>query len=168
MQVLIYSDVHDNVLNLQRVFSKAKNLGVKKALALGDFGSPNAIRAIIENGLPTKAVFGNTDGEKVMSFKLASESNGILSITPKTSDIIEMSNKKVYIDHFPDIAPTLAVSGEFDAVFYGHTHEIEYEKLENGCILANPGEVGGYITGKSTFLVWNTKLDEIKEYELNI
>lgn len=62
---------------------------------------------------------------------------------------------KIAFVHFPDKAKTLAETGKYDFVFYGHTHKPWTEKIGN-CTLLNPGNVTGDFY-PPTFAIWDTK-----------
>ena len=60
----------------------------------------------------------------------------------------------------------LADSGSFDIILSGHTHSLSNKKLENGILVINPGELCGYLTGKSTFAIIDTEKMESEIIEL--
>ena len=54
-----------------------------------------------------------------------------------------------------ELLRSLTVCGGYDVVIYGHTHQASV--TEEGCTLViNPGEICGYLTGKSTFAILDT------------
>ena len=53
--------------------------------------------------------------------------------------------------HYPELAIPIAKSGVYDIVVYGHTHQIDVQKEMS--LLLNPGETGGWMTGKSTVAI---------------
>jgi hypothetical protein len=56
-------------------------------------------------------------------------------------------------------------SGYFDAVIHGHSHNKSIEK-KGKTISINPGEVCGYLTGKSTIALIDTAKNEARIIEL--
>ena len=74
--------------------------------------------------------------------------------------------KKIFLTHYPDMARSMAKSGDCDAVFYGHDHTTLFETLDNGCVLANPGEVAASTTNRCTFMVWDTETNDIQTYDV--
>jgi putative phosphoesterase len=62
---------------------------------------------------------------------------------------------------------TALINGEsFDVVVHGHTHKPEvYRKGKT--LVVNPGEVCGYLTGKSTVALFDTNKREAKIIELS-
>ena len=54
--------------------------------------------------------------------------------------------------HKNDVIAELAKSQSYDVIIYGHTHHKDlYE--EGKTTVINPGECGGWLTGKSTIAV---------------
>ena len=66
--------------------------------------------------------------------------------------------------HYPELAIPIAKSGEYDIVVYGHTHKIDIQKGES--LLLNPGETGGWTTGKATVAVVDIETLEATIHEL--
>jgi len=56
---------------------------------------------------------------------------------------VSIDGKQVGFIHYPEIAETMAKSGKYDFVFYGHTHR-QMAEMVGDCLLLNPGEVFGY------------------------
>ena len=59
----------------------------------------------------------------------------------------------------------LSASHKADVIIYGHTHEIDIRKGET--LIINPGEGGGWLTGRATAVLLDlTTMDiEIEEIE---
>ena len=54
-----------------------------------------------------------------------------------------------------ELLRSLTKYGGYDVLVYGHTHEAKV--VEGGqTLVINPGEICGYLTGKSTFAILNT------------
>lgn len=162
MKVAIYSDIHDNFYNLRLALEIIKQKDIRHAICLGDFINPGIVREIITHGIKTFAVWGNNDGEKPAITKLSCASNGIFEIADTTFSDFEIDGKPVFLTHHPDFALPLARSGDFKAIFYGHDHVAFSEKLPNGCLLANPGEISSHKTNSCTFMIWDTETNEVE------
>ena len=65
----------------------------------------------------------------------------------------------------PELALPLARSGNYDLVVFGHTHEVE-ERIEKGLML-NPGEVGGWLTGRCTVALVDLESLEVEIRDLS-
>jgi len=165
MKIAVYSDIHDNQHNMRAALAKMKEVNIDSALFLGDFNAPFIVKELIKLGIKTHAIWGNNEGDKVNITKAILASEGLFTIAEKTYDTLELDGKRVCIIHHPDISEALAKSGEFDAVFYGHTHEKDF-KMVNSCILANPGEISSQATGICSFIIWDTATNEVKFVEI--
>jgi hypothetical protein len=166
MKIAVYSDIHENFHNLRKALQIMKERNVSHALCLGDFIHPGIVKEIIAFGIRTHCVWGNNDGEVYGISTAAHNSNGVFSIAEKSYDSITIENKRVALIHHPDLAPSLAKSGDFAAVFYGHNHLKHSEKIGK-CWLANPGEISSHVTGISSFLIWDAHADEINFFEIS-
>lgn len=166
MKVAVLSDIHDNTHNLVLAFQKIKELWCERILFLWDFAGEWAARILASSELPVYAIWGNNDGEKVRITKVAMDPNNKLEIADKVYDNIEIDNRKIFLVHFPDIVQSMAKSGDFDAVFYGHDHTKHLEKIGD-CLVANPGELATQKFGEATFMVYNTTTNEAEHIKLD-
>jgi hypothetical protein len=165
MKIAVYSDIHENFHNLRKALQIMKQEQVEYALCLGDFIHPGIVKEIISFGIRTHAVWGNNDGEQYGITMAANNSEGVFSIAEKSYDTITIENKRVAMIHHPDLAPALAKSGDFAAVFYGHNHQHFSEKVGK-CWLANPGELSSHVTGNASFLIWDAETNKIEFFEI--
>lgn len=150
MKIAIISDTHDNLNAITAFGEKLKAIKVNCLLHGGDFCSPFSIRAIKQYHLPMKAVFGNNDGDKVLLTKSA---EGFGEIKEGTY-IFELANRKFAMTHYPESINSLAVSGQFDVIIYGHTHKLDIRK--ESCLIINPGELCGWLTRRKTAVLLDT------------
>ena len=110
----------------------------------GDFIAP--FTAIDFSKLKCKMmmVFGNNDGEKIRLYHAFSKLGEIVE-GPKTC---EYHGKRFILMHEPTCMDELSTSHKADVIIYGHTHEIDIRKGET--LIINPGEAGGWLTGRAT------------------
>ena len=82
--------------------------------------------------------------------------------------ILELGGKRIFVSHMPQqkTIEALVNSGRFDIILTGHTHAMRNEKYENGVLVVNPGELCGYLTGKSTFAIIDTDKMESEMIEV--
>ncbi len=152
MKVAIISDSHDNMPLIKRAVERFRELGVEFVLHAGDFVAPFSLRPLMDSGIEWKGVFGNNDGEKNGLVKVSS---GRISEPPLS---LELDGKKIVVVHKPEeVSPEFYASQ--DVVVYGHTHQKEIRK-EGACLVVNPGELCGYLTGNPTFAVLDTEAME--------
>jgi uncharacterized protein len=91
--------------------------------------------------------------------KFSLEKNSNLTIGLDNYDVVEIDNRKIFLTHYPLMANSIAKSGDFDAVFYGHDHLKSKESIGD-CLVLNPGEVGGYKTGISSYAIYDTQTND--------
>jgi putative phosphoesterase len=168
MRIAVFSDVHDNFFNVRKTLNQIKESQVSSVLFLGDFINPGIANEIFEffskNRITFYGIFGNNDAEQARIYDFAKKNNANMFFRDFAQ--LEIDNKKICMIHFPNLAGSLAKSGDFDVVFYGDDHIKHYEVLENGCILANPGEVSTHKTGICSFLIWDTEKNSVDFFEI--
>jgi len=168
MRIAIVSDSHDNIPNIQKflnwvnknnidpVRNKNSN-GVELIIHCGDLAAP----AIIVEELgpkfkkPIHFIHGNV-ADRELNEKISADFNHI-TCHGDTGEI-EVDNKKIAFNHYPDEAKELARSGQYDLIFYGHSH-IPWEEQIGKTKLLNPGTLAGMF-GKATFAVYDTEADK--------
>jgi len=139
MKIAIVADTHDNWPNFKKAIDWIKNEKIQLILHCGDIMSQEMIdQSLNYFGGDIKFVKGNADYG--------------LDIPDKME--LQFNSKKIGFAHFPDAAKKLAQSGNFDLVFYGHTHRPWDEKIGDTHMI-NPGELAGQFY-KPTFAVYDT------------
>ena len=161
MKVVIISDVHDNLANLQKVLDYCEKSKIEKMICCGDTASEETIDFLQKN-FPGKIWLtpGNMDvgywdyDELVKKYK-----NTNLKIFPEEGEA-EIDGHRIAFVHFPDKARELARTGKYQFVFYGHTHK-PWEENINNCRVLNPGNVAN-LYSPATFAVWRTEDDKVE------
>lgn len=153
----IISDTHDNMGAIEDAVQLFNKRNVELLLHAGDIVSPFTARVFGGLKMPMKCVYGNNDGDHKA---LAAAYEGIADFKAG-SRIIEYAGKKIFMSHaelslYPD-SP--------DVIIFGHTHETVI-KEENGSLYINPGEAGGWLTGRRSvaFLYIDKMEAEIIEF----
>ncbi len=149
------SDTHDRLENIKKAVDIFNKENIDFLVHCGDYVAPFVVRAF--EGLDEKikngnfyGVFGNNDGELL----------GLMKILGKICDIkgyeaiLELGGKKIYVSHGPNpsVIKSIASSGQFDIIATGHTHQSKIEQIGN-CLVINPGELCGYLSDESTFMI---------------
>jgi putative phosphoesterase len=62
---------------------------------------------------------------------------------------MNLNHKNIVILHKEGLIDALAESQKYEVIVYGHTHRTDLRKIGKTLIL-NPGECGGWLSGKST------------------
>jgi hypothetical protein len=141
----VMSDSHDNVTQVRKAVTLFKGAGCDLVLHAGDVVAPFAARELEALGCPIKAVFGNCDGEK-QGLEIALEKFGEIQDAPL---LFTHGGRQVLLVHYHFSVATYASSGKYDVIIFGHTHKPNIRR-EGKTLLLNPGEAGGWLTGKST------------------
>lgn len=148
----IVADTHDNLPAVGRAAERLAAAGVEYLLHAGDYVAPFALPPWRTLGVPVVGVLGNNDGERLVLASRFAEFGWRLE--PKFA-FLELDGLRVAMHHEPEPVEALAASGQFDLVVYGHTHAVDVRQA-NGVQIANPGEVGGWLTGRSTVVTFET------------
>lgn len=161
MKIGIMSDSHDNVPKIRAAMELFRKEGVGLIIHAGDFVAPFAVRAMADAPSTVVAVFGNNDGERVGLAK-AFEPIGV--VVPRLATA-EAEGKRIGVVHQDELVAPIAAGGSFDVLVYGHTHRLDIRREGNTQII-NPGELGGWLTGKCTVVVLDTVTLEPQVVEL--
>ncbi|HBY58007.1 MAG TPA: YfcE family phosphodiesterase [Candidatus Atribacteria bacterium] len=161
MKIGIISDTHDNLPQIKKAVEIFNREKVELILHAGDFVSPFTFLEFKNSNCPLKGVFGNNDGDKLY---LQEKFKGIGELYPEPYHM-NLSNKNIIILHKEELIDALAKSQKYDVIIYGHTHRTDLRKIGKTFII-NPGECGGWLTGKSTIALLGLKTLEVKIVEL--
>lgn len=153
MLLAIISDTHDNLPMVSKLIENLRKKDVKTVIHAGDVIAPFTLKAF--KGLNLSFVYGNNDGERKMLREVAEKLGfqplgdfGRLEINGLNFAVIHGQNE--------EIVEALAKSGMYDVVVRGHSHISEERKVGKALVL-NPGEVCGYLSGRHTFMLFDTK-----------
>lgn len=152
MKLAVLSDVHDNIWNLERALKKLDD--VAALLFLGDFCAPFSLKQIADTYAgPIHCVPGNNDGDMFLLMTIAAAAGNVTFYNPigkLTFDEVDIA-----ITHYPEIAEGLAATGQYQAVFSGHTH-VFMEQRVGQTLWVNPGEIMGRF-GEAGFITYDTE-----------
>ncbi len=147
MLIGVMSDTHDNLPLTAKALDIFSERGVGMLIHSGDFVAPFTLKLILASGLPLQGVYGNNDGEKEGLAGLADTLCG-------GSKRIEVHGRVIVIAHDPQKLYA-ELSENDDIGICGHTHD---PQLDPGPpFVLNPGEVGGWLTGRCTAAVLDTE-----------
>ncbi len=151
MQIAIFSDVHDNLANLDKFLRWCTNQKIDQLIFCGDLTSAETIEYLADLwSNPLYLVWGNACQQDEVK-KAADKINNFTHFGWQADFVVR--NKKVGVVHFPELAEELGKTGKFDFVFYGHTHKPWQKKISN-TVLLNPGTLAG-LYNKATFALWD-------------
>ena len=155
MLIGVFSDIHDNLENLDKALAVFHDRQVESLIFCGDFCSPIPSR-VVGGGFQgdIHVVFGNGDGDRFAIANVAKTQYPNLKLHGEYAEL-DFDGVKVAVTHYPFYAKALARTGDYQAVFSGHTHEQTEERIGD-CLWINPGEVLGW-KGKPTCAIYNTE-----------
>lgn len=157
MKICIVSDSHDDGRSLARCLSVAKTEGAAVAVHCGDIIGTNTLRASLAVGLPLHAIHGNNLGDPGSLCRLAAKSEGLLTYHGQDATLV-LGGRRVFVVHYPHYGEGIALTGDFDLVCCGHSHEPlvkQIRHIKNGghCWLVNPGTTAGLGAPAATWIM---------------
>jgi len=141
----LVADTHDNRDSVEKAVALFNAKGVGLVLHAGDFIAPFNARWMADLRAPMIGVFGNNDGER-FGLQAQFEKIGPIHRPPYR---FETHGKRILLMHEPDEINALTESEAYNVIVYGHLHEIEV-RLQGPTLVVNPGEAGGWTTGRTT------------------
>jgi len=165
MLIGLIADTHDRLPIIDKAIKKLNDGNVELVLHAGDYVAPFVIPKFTELKAKLIGVFGNNDGDREFLKKKFSEQES-LEIRGNFAEIT-VDGLKIALLHGneEELLKALIESEGFDVVVHGHTHRAEvYRKGKT--LVVNPGEVCGYLTGKSTLVVFDTVKREAEMVQL--
>jgi len=164
MQLAVISDTHDNLWALKAALPQ---LATADAIVhCGDLCSPFIVKHLGEGvaGKPVHIVWGNNEGDVLLMTRVAAQLSQITLHGALAQ--LNFDGCRVAVNHYPDIARGLALSGLYDLVCYGHNHQALHERLGQ-CDLLNPGELMGLL-GRRTWAMYDTALRTVTWHEVTV
>lgn len=154
MKIVIISDIHDNLVNLEKCLAWCNKGGAEKIVCCGDVTNNETIEKISQ-GFSGEIflVRGNCeiyDKDCLLVYENITDGG--------RTAIFEIGGKKVGVCHEPFLIKEIFAKGRPEIIFYGHTHKPWIEESQ-GIKIVNPGTLGGVFT-RATFAVWDTNKSE--------
>lgn len=165
MLIGLMGDTHDNLPMVDKAIKRLNQEKLEIVLHTGDYVSAFVIPRF--NALNAKliGVFGNNDGDRELLKKRFSE-NSELEIRGNFAEIATDGLKIVLLHGSEqELLGALIESGSFDIVVHGHSHSAEIAR-KGKTLVINPGEVCGYLCGRSTIALLNTSKRDARIVEL--
>jgi putative phosphoesterase len=165
MLIGLISDTHDRLPIIEKAVKRLNEENVELVLHAGDYVAPFVIPKFKDLKAKLIGVFGNNDGDHEFLKRRFSE-NKNLEIRERFA-MIQVDGLKIALLHGDEeeLLKALIESQGFDVVVCGHVHTAGvYRKGKT--LVVNPGEVCGYLTGKSTLALFDTAKCEARIVEL--
>jgi putative phosphoesterase len=145
LKIGVVSDSHDHGALLASAVERASAWGAQAILHCGDIIGPNSLRRALAVGLPMHVVHGNNLGDMLSMQRMAQGSGGALVYYGSDASFT-LAGRRLFMTHYPHLARGMACTGDFDAVFCGHSHEARIDSVPSArglTPLVNPGTVAG-------------------------
>ncbi len=133
---------------------------VDLVLHAGDFISAITAKEFKKLKAKLIGVFGNNDGDKLL---LQKRFQGIGELYDDYHEL-EIEGRKIVLMHQPKFLKALIASGKYDLIIYGHTHKVDIR--EGQPLVINPGECGGWLTGRRTVAIVDLETMKVEIYDL--
>ncbi|HSV49160.1 MAG TPA: metallophosphoesterase [Candidatus Acidoferrales bacterium] len=159
------SDSHDNISLIKKAVATLNNKNVGLVLHAGDYCSPFTITHFKQLNSNFIGVFGNNDGDHQLLTKRFQETTNCVIRDHFTQITIEGYRIALLHGDVTELLYTLIDTGYFDAIIHGHSHNKSIQH-KGKTLVINPGELCGYLTGKATFALLDTKKNEATIVEL--
>ena len=157
MKIGIVSDSHDNVPAIDAAVGAFREREAEALIHAGDFVAPFAAKHFLTLDVPIVAVFGNCDGEH----------KEIVDLLP---DIVSGARREtiggrsfIIVHALEWLSP--AERGGADVIVCGHTHKAGISG--DGPLVINPGECGGWVTGRNSATMLDTDTMQAEIFDLD-
>lgn len=165
MLVGAISDTHDNLPQIEKAIKYLNEQNVALVFHAGDYVAGFVVPKFKQLNCKLVGVFGNNDGDHELLKKRFSETTNCTIHDRFTTKIADGYRIALLHGEGIELLNAIIDSGYFNAVIHGHSHNNSIEKV--GKTLAiNPGELCGYLTGKTTLALLDTEKNDAKIIEL--
>lgn len=153
MIIVVISDSHGNISNLNHVMGFAKHINADAIIHAGDWNNAEAVKAVLSFKIPLYSVLGNAD------LNLDVEKTLVKGCRKFAKDYLffRLDGKKIGITHKPSDVKKYFKSKKPDIIFCGHLHSSNNVRTQE-YTLVRPGA----IENGNNFVVYNTETAEIE------
>lgn len=143
MKIGIIADTHDNIPAIQKAVHFFNTQDLKYVIHAGDYVAPFSLKELMKLKARFLGIFGNNDGER----------KGLLGVCKDIHeppyDVI-LSGKHIIVTHMLESLSKRSKMNT-DIIISAHTHVPEIK--QGSPLYINPGECGGWLSGKSTVMM---------------
>jgi putative phosphoesterase len=164
MRLGLISDTHDNVPMIKEAIRRLNGLDASLVLHAGDYISPFTATPYPELKAKMIGVLGNNCAERERLREVyAAVGKEIVGNFAE----VEVGGRRIALLHGHEDAllRSLITHGCYDVVVHGHDHKVKVEK-RGSTLVVNPGEVCGYVSGRSSFGILDTDRLEVDIHDL--
>lgn len=159
MKIVIVADIHDNIVNLEKLLGWCRDNKVDGIICAGDITNAETLQYLSENFFGTiylirgnMEIYEEFEVNKYKNIKYLGRFGAI-----------EIDKKIIGVCHEPSFIDELQKNNKCSLIFYGHTHKPWLEERNQTAII-NPGTLGA-VFQRASFAVWDTENAKI---ELNL
>ena len=171
MRIAIISDIHDNLVNLEKCLTWCVNNNIEYLICCGDVTNSETLEFLAHFNKSVgnqwyiylvkgnMEIFEDKEVEKYKNVKFLGRVGRF-----------NLEGKNIGLCHEPFLIKKVKELGKCDIIFYGHTHKPwlsfakateSKENIESDTKLINPGTLGG-VFQKATFAVWDSGSGELE------
>ncbi|RLI36915.1 metallophosphoesterase [Candidatus Bathyarchaeota archaeon] len=166
MLIGLMADTHDRLPLVEKAVEALNKKDVELVLHAGDFIAPFVIPRLAKLEAKLIGVFGNNDGDKALLLKRAAETNGKVELRGLFAEVLVDGLRIALLHgHEGELLRSLVACGGYDVVVHGHTHQAG-SRREGRTLIVNPGEVCGYLYGRPSVALLDTKELRVEFVEL--
>lgn len=144
-RVAVIADSHDNLVKIKRAVEVINDWGADLVVHCGDFIAPFTAGAFGGLRSPLRGVFGNNDGDRA-ALRGAFAQLGELHSDPWR---FTFNGFSLLVTHKPRLAREAAAESiRYHLIAFGHEHHVRVE--QGDALVVCPGELGGWVTGRSS------------------
>lgn len=155
MKIAVVADIHDNIVNLEKLVNWCNQQKVAVAICCGDITNSETL-SYFANELKGRIYLIRGNMEIYEEAELKKYNN--IEYCGRFG-VAVVDGKNVGICHEPVFIKELLENNKCDLIFYGHTHKPWIEE-KRGVKIINPGTLGG-VFQKASFAIWDTSKAEI-------
>ena len=151
MLVGLVADSHDCLPKIRELVARMNAEPVELVLHAGDYSAPFVVDHYSELKTRMIGVFGNNDAERIVLRNKFSQAGH--EIRGRFAEV-KAGALRIALTHGDEeeLLRSLTTCGAYDVVVHGHSHEAGVTD-RGKTLVVNPGEVCGYLTGKSTYAI---------------
>ncbi len=164
-KIAVISDIHDNILNLEKTLNYIIKQNIKHLVCTGDCQTMDVWDILENTPLKTYAVLGNADEHLFDEEKIKTYFKNI-SLFPLWGSF-KIAGKNIIISHYINVLKEVIdkETKKYDLGLYGHSHK-PWEESYNNTKLLNSGNVAN-IRYSPSFAIINIKNLEAQLILLN-
>ncbi len=164
MLIGVMSDTHDNLPMIRKAIKTLNDRNVVLVLHAGDIVSPFVPKVFADLKAPMIVTFGNSDAEhEILRQRFAEIGKDARGVFAE----IEVGRIRIALTHGDetDLLQSLIRSQHYHVIACGHTHETK-TYISGNTLVVNPGEICGFLSGRSTMALLDAETRMTKIVEL--